>query len=539
MPSRDRAVALMRLCLEAYPSCLDGASHGFGCGYGIDTMREIYLSAQSIYGPEVKTTEQADDADEALDESNREIVRGSGGDVEVSDLLYPEGDAEFRIGVEALEWTRDDTTVLAFRGTYSDGDYANIENWMVHYLLEKANAKMKDAWVNDANLTWTAEMEARSSGARDVAARLAIRASELHLIGRDSTLKERIFGKESFSKELSDAVSNDKNLSDAIGGLTDSEAKARGYWKLTKHLVDDVVDNLSLNRTLVLTGHSQGGTRAQFASMYLRKKTGISHPAITFAATGSSCAARMLYNSENGILDDVDPFVPHPDMTDYVHPLDPWGHTMLGLDNGGKVCFWGTSALKRAEEEGPEATDGAYKYCSRVYGYSAPAIILARVGMSLPLGGGNVHDAERLNKDFRRCRYFTHMAETTLLTLQADGILDDNGIPDGGCRDLPTVPKDDPAGLCPTGFMASDEKEVAVGAAIVVVIALILFVSGLCCCCGACQRRLGGRRSTYQLQTTVELPEEEEEAEFVNSSLDEFDDGTSSISLAVIRRRIV
>jgi hypothetical protein len=177
----------------------------------------------------------------------------------VTDLLVPEAQAEFRIGVEALEWVSvsGNQTVLAFRGTYSDGDYANIENWMVDFVLQKSTDKMRDAWVNDANLTWTDEMERRVSH-NDVAERLLIRTLEMHLLGRDdSTIKERIARKESFPEELSEAVANDKNLSESIGGLTVDEAEAFGYWKLTKYIANKVVAALPKGQTFLLTGHSQ------------------------------------------------------------------------------------------------------------------------------------------------------------------------------------------------------------------------------------------------------------------------------------------
>jgi len=38
----------------------------------------------------------------------------------------------------------------------------------------------------------------------------------------------------------------------------------------------------------IITGHSQGGTRAALASMYMKKKYNLDIPTVTFAATGFS-----------------------------------------------------------------------------------------------------------------------------------------------------------------------------------------------------------------------------------------------------------
>ena len=82
---------------------------------------------------------------------------------------------------------------------------------------------------------------------------------------------------------------------------------------------------------MVLTGHSQGGTRAQLASMYLQKEYGIQVPTVSFAATGAACMARQLFDTSGNLLQDVNPFAAHDQIVEYVRPLDPWGNSMLGL----------------------------------------------------------------------------------------------------------------------------------------------------------------------------------------------------------------
>ena len=63
--------------------------------------------------------------------------------------------------------------------------------------------------------------------------------------------------------------------------LSKSEFNRVGYWGVTKQLVDKTYADLNKdkvsttntsNAVLIFTGHSQGGTRAAFASMYMKKK---------------------------------------------------------------------------------------------------------------------------------------------------------------------------------------------------------------------------------------------------------------------------
>mmetsp|Transcript_28448 Transcript_28448/g.69224 ORF Transcript_28448/g.69224 Transcript_28448/m.69224 type:complete len:321 (+) Transcript_28448:452-1414(+) len=298
------------------------------------------------------------------------------------DRSIPQDTSKFDIGVSAMEWNIDNddnndnsgvdggggTSILVFRGTYSPGDYDNIEHWMMDYVLEKSTDRMKQAWVDDSGLPWTSEMQSRLHD--DTLDRLEIRAFL------------RIKGQK-FPNDLVDTISSNSSLQESLldsngNGLTLQDAKDTGYWKLTKHIVDVVYARaVSQNRTLVISGHSQGGTRAQLASMYLHHKYDVKVPTVSFAATGSACMARHLFHSKANFLQDVDPAVAHDHITEYVHPLDPWGNSMLGQDNGGQACYYGTSYLSR-----PHPT---FKYCSEIYGWSGPTLI-ANENSPLPRG---------------------------------------------------------------------------------------------------------------------------------------------------------
>lgn len=494
VPSRARTLNLLRLCLVTYASCKDRQKHGFSCGFADQVMQPIWDAGESIYNTRDTNRSSADEADQNFYKETLDSIQKLSCSGPLRDISAPNS-AKYNIGVEATEWSAGNTTILAFRGTFTDGDYANIENWMTDYLIEKSTNRMRDAWTKDANLTWTPAMQKRADRS-DTFEKLLIRAAETHFF-YTRTGKEWVDGEQSFPKELSLAVASDKNLSDAIGGMSYEEAEATGYWKITKYIVDNVVANLPQGNTLVLTGHSQGGTRAQFAAMYLNHTIGWNPPTVTFAATGSACAARHFF-SKKDILEDLDPFLEYEKMVEYVHPLDPWGNAMLGLDNGKDVCFFGTKALREAEAM--LRFDGAYKYCSRVYGWSGPTIIVARNGITGPGGPSNPHE---LDRNFARCRYFTHQAASMLLALQADGALDADGTPDGGCRRIPVIPKNDTNGLCPTGKIPLGEVVIATELLILFILLVFLSLFGMC---SYCQRCCNIMKSHFEDRFTTFLP---------------------------------
>lgn len=90
---------------------------------------------------------------------------------------------------------------------------------------------------------------------------------------------------------------------------------------------------------MILTGHSQGGTRAALVSMWRKKKFAETIPAYTFAGTGVQCAVRGAL--PKAYSDDVDVTVAHAQITQYVHALDPYGW----IDHqppGTQICSYGT-----------------------------------------------------------------------------------------------------------------------------------------------------------------------------------------------------
>ena len=508
IPSKERTLLLLRLNIAGYPTCKEKFRHyhnempgskgkELSCSFPKDVLEPIFQNNESIYGEYIaggRSINSLQDENTAtqkweLDNWNLLTANTSSSISSISssnnnktynfiftDRSIPQDTSKFDIGVSAIEWnidndhnydnSRDDgggTSILVFRGTYSPGDYDNIEHWMMDYILEKSTDRMKQAWVDDSGLPWTSEMQSRLHD--DTIDRLEIRAF-LRLKGQE------------FPKNLIDAISSNEALQELLldssgDGLTLQDEVETGYWKLTKHIVDEVYARaFSQNRTLVISGHSQGGTRAQLASMYLHHKHGVKIPTVSFAATGSACVARHLFHSKANFLSDVDPMVAHDHITEYVHPLDPWGNSMLGQDNGGQVCYYGTSYFSM--------TDPTFKYCSQIYGWSGPTSI-ANENSPLP------RDID-LQNNFKRCRYFTHNPKAMFMAL-ARLLNEDGTTEDGGCQDIPVIPLEDSNGSCPTGSLTTEEDE-AIG--VVVLSVLVLVVSLVCCCC--CRRTFRQQR---------------------------------------------
>ena len=60
-------------------------------------------------------------------------------------------------------------TVLAFRGSLTTGDFGNIENWFLDYVIERSTSRMKQAWTVDAGIEQPIRLVRYDSGAEGVA----------------------------------------------------------------------------------------------------------------------------------------------------------------------------------------------------------------------------------------------------------------------------------------------------------------------------------------------------------------------------------
>ena len=232
-------------------------------------------------------------------------------------------------------------------------------------------------WIA-ANLSWTPEMVKRSETKVDLhKAYLGI-----GMYVRGSFLLTTLTGKrgssnvatgDAFEVSLKDKV-NGKTIgtTNTTARLTVAEAYLRGYWPITKQVIDAVrvdlaglsTSSITSNR-LLFSGYSQGGARAQLARMYTEQQYNEKWPSVTSGAVGAACFPRDLRGfGRADLLGDVDPTKFYEDVTDYEHYLDPWGAS-LGQDIG-TTCKYGKIGLLQSR---------AYKYCSKIWGYPASFIV--------------------------------------------------------------------------------------------------------------------------------------------------------------------
>ena len=228
--------------------------------------------------------------------------------------------------------------------------FTNAEKWIADYIIERTGTSMKKTWTSaPLNLAWGTEQANRESQ-RDVIFRTTIRLgaflNETPFLDGASKLATSMNGQRIGNMSSTATVS-----------LTVSEADKFGYWPITKVIMEAMREGLAAGDQLLISGHSQGGGRAQLASMYLTKKypTETAWPTVTFAAVGMQCAAQNLFGTDANYLADVDPSASHTNIVDYAHPLDVWG-SHLGPD-AGKTCYYGTTDLVNTNE---------YKYCSKI-----------------------------------------------------------------------------------------------------------------------------------------------------------------------------
>jgi hypothetical protein len=156
--------------------------------------------------------------------------------------FLPEEVAEYEIGVAAMEFTRDDITVLVCRGSYSSGDFTNIANWITPYIIQTMSDKLKYQWEIMAGLEWDAVRRDRESKG-DLGARTIVTFAPANKM---------------FGGQLAEVVGEDPGLTDVAAVLNQAEASERGYWEITKFMADNFADaHEGDEANIMLSGHSQ------------------------------------------------------------------------------------------------------------------------------------------------------------------------------------------------------------------------------------------------------------------------------------------
>jgi hypothetical protein len=275
MTSKAMVQALSRLNMLAYPGVKDSAHDTYFPSKS--TMDPVYAAGDGLFGVGNDRDKELAYLQALHDTIQAEVTNTPGAQWAYNFMPKSALDT---IGVAALEFARGNLTVIVFRGSYTPGDFTNIVGWTLDWILGSMTSRMKEAWTSDAGLAWDSELSSRADQST-LKQELAIQASVLF---------SSPFASTSFAPDLAAAARQIANFT-----MTQDEAGRYGYWPIVRRIADDARASARAGgRALLFSGHSQGGSDAQLASMYLRKRYGEVYNGTTFAATGAQCFARRL-----------------------------------------------------------------------------------------------------------------------------------------------------------------------------------------------------------------------------------------------------
>jgi hypothetical protein len=173
----------------------------------------------------------------------------------------------------------------------------------------------------------------------------------------------------------------------------------------------------------------------------------------------------------------VDPYVFHDQIIDYVDVYDPWGN--MDVDPG-LTCYYGVNRER-----------AAHKYCKPIQGYSGALLMTAN-----GLAGNSNSPFLEISDQFAQCRSLTHS-----IVVQADILLRDSthlfedGTTDGGCFRAGVygiVPsRADPQRVCPAGGLSRELPNALAAAVLLVTLLLSVPLVALLVACwaiGCCKR---------------------------------------------------
>lgn len=407
---RDKIRSFMALSVAMY------SSNSTACGS--ECRIPILAAGDSRNDPSITSLEDDMAADRAVYDAIIHDLEDAQDEFELSNANFTHDvTSSNSTGVHAMEFFRQGFgTVLVFRGTTTSADTASFLLWTTDWILTRMPAQLKYQWINVAGQEWTEEMSRREDMHFDVLSRSAFAGA--------TAVFSRSF--------LNDLVGH----SQAHEEMDEEEVARTAYWEFTKAIAESVRDSVSANAhtPLHLSGHSQGGMRAALVSMYYEKKYNETVEAITFSGIGTSCLARgsgevgLGLTWHGDLTADVDPFIHHPQITDYTHVLDPLG--FMDYD-AGTQCILGTSDI---------ADSGARRWCEGVIGYAPSTFFTAGA-----LGRDDI------DLSLKQCAYNVHNREAVFQMLNNDNYLFEDGTTDGGCARSGPISRDDPRSLCNTG----------------------------------------------------------------------------------------
>jgi hypothetical protein len=375
--------------------------------------------------------------------------------------LYNNGKSAGAAGVTySIYEDREGNQMFNFRGSYTDGDYNIVLNWMNEWYLEKAGAWSIDAWEKTGH-TVSSEMKGRTEASLPTECAWRLATPGLYETNAD-VLYEGLKG---------------TNLE-----VSKDDVRKKGMWELTKKIVRKFLPedrDKESEKLTVFTGHSQGGARANLVSMWLEKQDDFKYKSIAIAPLGLQCWTREMSPHMNedpaDLLDDLDPYVFHDQCVSYLHPLDLYA----GSDfQPGRVCEYGNTLLGT---DRPGGKDLEYWF-EKIVGF--PGYLVTTPDLDpVPF------------YDFRMSRYWTHSISFANMLFSSTEFLAEDGTTDGGCYDADIIPENDPDGQCPTG---TSTQPMCMVLLLSTVFGAILRLVG-CCCCGCFVGKCGPFKKKVQV----------------------------------------
>eukprot|EP00756_Hemistasia_phaeocysticola_P007050 Hpha_TRINITY_DN14106_c0_g1::TRINITY_DN14106_c0_g1_i1::g.10554::m.10554 len=409
---RDLVLALAKLCLLTYPGTAPGEYDVRAAGWAEESSAVLrpFLAEGYLHSGSAQTSAQALNYtyDFGVAIHNEATAAGTlthkYDPVPTNPSASPpnkKGGAYDETGLAAIEFVNGNNHFLVFRGSYSPGEYENIRMWMTEYAAQKMLVKMERSWSADAGFQWTDEQTNKTGNPE---------MTRFYYCLATGTFQANW---KAAAAELA-----------AKSTLSSESAFKMGTWELSKRMFEQVRSSLPNGASLYLSGHSQGGGRAELLSMWQKKTHNRRVAGVTFASAGAgACTPRGMALTGTSLLSEMDPTVHHEQLVDYVHPLDPWGNNLEE-----KV---GTTRFISAKGD---KTDSGYLRCLPLYGKN-------------PLG-----EILLSSTVLNTCLKETHNINYMIVRLSTAGIVYSNGTTIGGQTYKSTLPNS----LCPSGKLFSN-----------------------------------------------------------------------------------
>eukprot|EP00906_Rhabdomonas_costata_P009906 RCo013950 len=252
-----------------------------------------------------------------------------------------------QIGVDIRVYRQNDSSVIVFRGSFSDSDYDNDLLMYTDFIIYRWREAIINSYQSYFKQQVTGSMSSRGSG-----------ATEWFWNGVTQLVSSvRVAA---FATRLADAAQ-----------LNPFQALDFGYWPVVKQMMAEILIDVGFPWNKVyLTGHSSGGSTAALVSMWVLTRWGVALETVTLEPVGSQCW--ML----SALRGDINSSLSTSHITAYRDAYSDYAALDVQLGN---VCVYGIDRARQAS-----------LYCESLLGYPGAQRLLPEA------------------KTAENCRYFVH-----------------------------------------------------------------------------------------------------------------------------------